>query len=132
MEARRLDCGALAALGRYAVELAGGVALAVQLVERFDRSAVENWRNAWGDVPGLLPWTWEHLIYHEAIALVDGPRVSLWDTTDACCIDGKATAGYDSLAALRISPVDGLRARSQLTSVFWQGRWLGLGVWHPL
>lgn len=133
MAVKKLDCGALAALGRYAVEISGGAALPVQLVERADPSAVANWRAAWQIADGATSWMWDEFLYHEAIALVqDGAHVSLWDTTHACCIDRKATEGYGSLVAVRISASRTAQHEWEGSRVFWKGRQLELGQWYRL
>lgn len=131
MAAERLDCGALAALGCSAVETLGGAALPVQLVEQFDTSAIESWRDSWQGAK-IAPWTWVDFAYHEAIALLDGTRVSIWDTTAACWLDQKATAGYAALAAIRIWPLLGRATPPEPPSVLWRDRWFQVGVWHRM
>lgn len=128
MAAERLDCGALAALGRCAVESLGGAALPVQLIQRFDPSTVASWHDSWREA-ALPPWTWVDFVYHEAIALLDGDTVAVWDTTSGYWVDGKATVGYASLAAIRITSASGAPSPE---SVNWRDRMVQVGAWHRL
>lgn len=131
MGAERLDCGALAALGRCAVETVGGAVLPVQLVQRFDPSTVASWRDSWRNAT-LAPWTWVDFVYHEAIALLDGTAVAIWDTTSGCWMDGKVTFGYASLAAIRVCPPAANGESASPASVNWREQPLALGVWHRM
>lgn len=131
MAAERLDCGALAALGRTAVEVSGAAVLPVQLVKQFDPSAIESWRESWRNA-NVAPWTWVDYVYHEAIALLDGTSVSLWDTTSACWVDAKAIEGYASLAAVRLCPAPSRDGAATPAAVQWRERWLAVGIWHRM
>lgn len=129
LESDRLDCGGLAALSRTAIEATGGATLPLQLIELFDSSTLLSWADSWRDAK-IVAWIWGEYVYHEAVALLNGPNVTLWDTTTNCWLERKVTPGYAGLAALRIWPRVNADGFIDPPAVNWRGRNLPLGVWH--
>jgi hypothetical protein len=104
----------------------------VQLIERFDSSATNHWNRTWLARASLTDWTLVPYVYHEGVAVLEGNSVHLWDPTDACWIDDKATAGYAALQAVRICPAIDGPALSQRASLLWTGREVRIGAWTAL
>ena len=119
-----IDCGALAALARAAFEARGDRAFAVQLVERHDDDATENWQRVWHEHLGACDWIWGDLVYHEAVGVVAGESLRLWDPTDNRWVSGKQTSETGSIAAVRIP---GLR-----DDISWDGITLGRRSWQRI
>lgn len=98
-----LDCGALAALACAAFATEAGSVYRVQLVERFDETAVRNWNGVWPDKVRTLRWTWQDLTYHEVAAIEDAHHlIRIWDPTDNCWLEEKQADGYGSAVAARV------------------------------
>jgi hypothetical protein len=131
VRAPRLDCGALAALARSAWEVLGYAALPVQMVERFNAAAGENWRSLWERSSVEVEWVWDDLVYHEAVAIL-GPRgLLLWDPTDRCWIESRARNGYGSAVAIRVDR-PAIPGVSWGDRVAWRSGSLPLGEWQIL
>jgi len=101
---KTLDCGVLAALAHEIFISRGVRCYRAQLVQRFSAAAAEQWLESWDAGHGVTAWINDDLIYHEgcAIPFRDG-ELKLWDSSAGWWIDPKATSGYGSLLAVRIS-----------------------------
>ncbi len=139
----KLDCGALAALAREACLAVGNEVRAVQLLERFDTTTIENWRTLWG--AEAEQWTFGDLVYHEAVALLAVPqaarpeeearaplvKVRIWDPTDLHWVEGNSTTGLGSLVALRVCAGQGLaKKHSDIGGFRWDGVCLRPCTWE--
>ncbi len=98
---KTLDCGALAALARAALDATGSETAPIQLIERFDPAAVENWRTVWNGNRTTPQWMWGELVYHEAVGILDGTRLAVWDPTDSDFVEPPAANTYASIQAIR-------------------------------
>ncbi len=132
-ELKTLDCGALAALARAAFEATGAKTVPVQLIERFDAAAVEHWRAAWMGNRTTPPWMWGELVYHEAVGVLDGTRIAIWDPTDSDFVDRPTPGAYASAQAIRIDPpsVDEGNGNGS-HELFWHGLSLAPARWIRL
>lgn len=100
---KTLDCGALAALSIECFKERGVQAFPAQFVQRYSKDATTHWEDRWTGENVSAHWVADDVIYHEgcAVLLPDG-TVRLWDASAAWWLDSTQTAGYGSLAALRI------------------------------
>lgn len=101
-----LDCGALAALAHEVFSVRGVRSYRVQLVQRFSQVATTQWSCSWSDGDATeLRWIDRDLIYHEgcAIAVGDEGEIKVWDASAGWWVDPKASDGYGSLIAIRLS-----------------------------
>lgn len=130
---KTLDCGALACLARTALGHTGAIVLPVQLLEGFDTSAVEQWRAVWESCPAAAPsWTWESIAYHEAAAILDNGRLSIWDPTDSHFVEATPKQGYASVLAVRITSEPSAResaGRGTADAPQWNGRSVAFNRW---
>jgi hypothetical protein len=129
VRAGRLDCGALAALGREAIRAAGLNALAVQVIERFNPTATGHWRRRWDKVEGVGQWLWHDFSYHEVVGISRAETLTVWDPTDNRSVDGKATEGYGSVVAIRVLWEQEDRPPTVPTKLTWHGKQLALNRW---
>ena len=115
VRADRIDCGALAALGRAALSILGEEPYPVQLIERFDMSTTENWRSASMESVGSADWLFGPFTYHEALAVERANELLIWDPTDSREV-GETGHGYGAIVALRVhAPADrNLRWRGEV------------------
>jgi hypothetical protein len=128
--APRIDCGAFAALGRAAVVTRGGRAMAVQMVERFDRSTTEGWEANCIRALGLSGWIFGPFAYHEAVALEREDGVAVCDPTDGRMV-GHTGDGYGAVVAIRIC-ASAERCFRWRREVLRGGEWRLLGTSMPI
>lgn len=137
IEREEIDCGAFAALTREALLAIGCRRAAVQLIERFDTSTVENWSARW-DGESCTSWLFGRVCFHEAVGLVcpseSSPQrtaLRVWDPVDTCWVEDRQAEGYGSVAACRILPTEA--AKGDLPVEYdWRGHVLEVGCWHIL
>lgn len=132
VRAEHLDCGALAALTRASCDALGLSPMPVQLIERFNVEAGENWRSVWRRSAPGVKWVWGDLVYHEAVAIPGRGGLSIWDPTDRCWIESRARTGYASAVAVRVLPPAAGAAAGLVSSLRWRQGVLPLGRWHVL
>jgi hypothetical protein len=113
MEAKKLDCGVLAALTMEALQQRRAEAFLCQLILRYDARTIEQWRKAWFDAGVTPDWAMGEYAYHECCAILRKSEIAVWDPSINAPV--KPTArGYGGAAALRL--------RSNVTDpdpVFW-------------
>jgi hypothetical protein len=99
-----IDCGTHAALSREVFGARGHVAFPVQLVQRYSKDSVEQWRGSWSKEEVSCHWLDGDHIYHEATALLVGDgEVKIWDGSAGSWVDPRQPgAGYGNVAAIRI------------------------------
>jgi hypothetical protein len=103
---KKLDCGALAALAHEIFTVRGVQSRRVQLVQRFSQVATNQWSCSWNeDGDEELRWIDHDLIYHEGCAILTGEtnEIKVWDASAGWWVDSKASDGYGSLLAIRVS-----------------------------
>ncbi|MCF6377990.1 hypothetical protein L2K70_10270 [Nocardioides KLBMP 9356] len=110
LAADTVDCGVFAALASrllYAHQIPHARA---QLILRATPQETTAWREIWASGNGDPNWllTGES-VYHEAIAVLDGTRLVLFDTTDMQPVDPWTSNPVGRLAALRITSDTHLR-----------------------
>lgn len=97
------DCGVLAALAHRCFALSGRRGVRVQLLEQFDQSAASHWSAMWSEVPGVEPWIFGEVVYHEAAGvLADDGGLRIWDPTDSCWVEARSETGRGAIVALRV------------------------------
>lgn len=123
-----LDCGALAHLAEVALQEAGQTVIRVQLVELHTAEQCEQWAVRWQSVPEAPQWIWGNLVYHEAVGVLAGAELRLWDPTDGRWRGPAGEAG--KLRAIRL--VRTSEGPEPPDSLNWTGRTLPIGRWTPL
>ncbi len=121
-----LDCGALNALSMEALSARGVAVTAIQLVQEFSQSASLHWRRRWESAGRWDGWARGQYAYHEACAILDGPRLDVWDPTDNAWIEPSASRGYSAVNACRLPFL------TTRESVEWRGRRLNPRRWTIL
>ena len=123
-----LDCGALAAMAYEIFRARGVKTLRAQMVQRFSKRSIEQWREHWGSA-GQLQWTADDVIYHEGCAVVTrSGELKIWDSSAGWWIEPSATDGYGALLALRVSD----RKLINTSSLTWRGQKLEPFVWTDI
>jgi len=107
VRADRLDCGALAALAREALASRRALVFPRQLVQRFDRGAIAQWKEVWRKAGCPIDWIAEEYVYHEACAVLQGGDLKIFDPTDNVIISPERD-GYGGLVAIRLEGVGAL------------------------
>ncbi len=100
---KTLDCGVLAALALECFKERDVCALPAQFVQRYSKDATTHWEGRWKTDEVSAHWIHDDVIYHEgcAVLLPDG-TIQLWDASAGWWVNPSQTAGYGSLAALKI------------------------------
>lgn len=101
--APHLDCEAASHVVVEALRDRGVHAEVLQVIERFDASAVTHWRAAWVGAGVPCDWIAGDLVYHAAVAAFEGGAWRGWDPSDGCVLDDKPVRGYDSVVAVRVA-----------------------------
>lgn len=123
-----LDCGALAHLAEAALQEVGQSVIRVQLIESHSTEQCEQWAARWQYVPEAPQWIWGNLVYHEAVGVLAGAELRLWDSTDGRWRDPAGEAG--KLRAIRlVGEHEGAKPPDALN---WAGRTLPMGRWTTL
>ena len=126
--ARVIDCGAHSALAAEAFAARGLTAFRAQLVQAYDKRAVDQWQVRWAAEPASDHWLGNGEIYHEANALLVGDdEVKLWDGSAACWLNPTQTRGYGAVIAVRIAV-----AEPGPAALTWGDHRLPANRWHDL
>lgn len=124
-EAESIDCGVFAAIARALLLARDVPAAAVQLVEKFNEKNVENWRARWMSASAGVDWLEPPFCYHEAVGLIDGNTLTIWDPLDQKRVTPHVTGGYGKVVFLRIfEPVEEKR-----DTVQWEHTEVEVGRW---
>lgn len=122
-----LDCGALAHLAEVAFRETGRVVVRAQLVEAHSADQCAQWGARWQAVPEVPRWIWGCLVYHEAVGVISGTDLRLWDPTD-----GRWRDPADESGRIRAIRLAGAEAAPAPSSLRWgdvalpPGRWIRL------
>lgn len=113
VEAKVLDCGALAAISRELFNARGIECYATQFIQRYSADASENWHATWEGEQNCAPhWIRDDLVYHEGCAtLMADDRIRIWDPTPAWWVKPKQFNGYGAVLAVKVSTFDRAAAR---------------------
>ena len=105
VEAKVLDCGALAAISRDLFTARGIECYATQFIQRYSADASENWLASWEGEQNCAPhWIRDDLVYHEGCAIMtERGQIRIWDPTPSWWVKSKQFEGYGSVLALRIN-----------------------------
>jgi len=126
---RELDCGGLAHLAEIALVAAGNQVVRAELIERSAPDRTEHWAVRWSAVPNAPRWIWGDLTYHEAVGVLAGSKLRVWDPTEHGWRDsGSGNAGSKTLA-IRLVPGE---TSAGPAFVEWSGRQLEMGSWAAL
>lgn len=120
----KLDCGALSALALAAFAERGVQAYPCQIIRKYDRRTIEQWRAAWGREGCLADWAVGEYAYHEVCAIVRGRRLEVWDPSCNERVSANDNPGYGSAVALRVR---GAEDRSE--SFMWGSQVVPLNRW---
>jgi len=126
--AKKLDCGALAAVGRVVLENRGLTVLPCQLIQRYDECAISNWRSVWQQAGASAGWANGCYCYHEVCGILNPPMIRLWDPTDNVWVpapDRLAPDTYGHVVRIRI----GLPQNARYEHVDWGPARIPLGQW---
>ena len=131
LEATELDCGALAELAEAALKATGAEVCRVQLVESSHAEQVAHWQARWEEVRGAEPWIWGSLVYHEAVGVLDGATLRVWDPTEGAWRTLTRGAATGRTVAIRL--VSDSAAEVQTPHLLgWDGVELPIGRWTAL
>ena len=128
--AQRLDCGALAALAVQLYRFRGQPVTPAQLILRYPIHATEQWSRMWEREDLDSSWIVDNLCYHEACAVLDGSRLTMWDPTESRWLEppGSPKEGFAAVVAVRIFKQPGLQG----TVFDWEGVPVTCGIWNTL
>jgi hypothetical protein len=106
---KELDCGALAAFARRALEGRSVPHATVQLVQLYTDEACAHWERTWSAEGGSTRWLAPPLVYHEAVALEHPAtgEIQLWDPSRGRWMDEPEVIGYGTNVAARVWPGPG-------------------------
>jgi hypothetical protein len=125
-----IDCGVHSALAHEAFTARGLTAFRVQVVQRYSPDSVTQWRLKWQSENASDHWLIDDLIYHEANALLIGPgEVRIWDSSAGWWLNERQTAGYGSVAAVRVCADPATDVGGVLN---WGGNALEINAWSRL
>ena len=128
LQAKTLDCGALATLSRQAFVGRGLECHTAQLIQRYSQNDCAHWTTNWNRDGAHTLWIRGELVYHEGCAVVKGEdEVRIWDPTAGWWVTPKQFAGYGEVLAVRF--VTSSRASSPLT---WGPHTLSPNRWQRL
>lgn len=100
------DCGLFAALALEAWTVLGESAALVQVVELYNESSCRHWQARWVSRERPPDWLFAPYVYHECVAVLQAPacnvKIRLWDPTNACWMNERASAGYGAVRAVRL------------------------------
>lgn len=120
-----LDCGALGAMAHEVFTARGVRSFPVQMIQKFNFDAAEQWKNKWNNAESSTHWLEKDLIYHEGCAVaVSKDEIKIWDASAGWWINPHQPAGYGSLSAVKIfvgyAPVTLNWGAHRLVSNQWQ------------
>jgi hypothetical protein len=102
MQSDVLDCGGFAALARESFKAQGVVALPTQLIRLYSDEGSAQWKAGWENKGHPADWIYGACIYHEAVAIVQGKTVQVWDPVENFWIDPELCPGYAGTVAIRV------------------------------
>jgi hypothetical protein len=129
LDAKSIDCGAHAALAAEAFQARGVPAARAQFVQRYDASAVSQWRKRWDEEAVSDHWLAKDFIYHEGNAVLTGNDMKLWDGSAGSWLNPRHTSGYGGLIAVRIAIPENEDEPRMLN---WGGHSIRTGQWQSL
>ncbi len=97
-----LDCGGLAILARESFTARGIVVLPAQVIRLHSQEDCEQWKIGWQNKGCPADWIHTPYVYHEAVAVVRGESVQLWDPSENSWIEPDLQPGYASTVAIRV------------------------------
>lgn len=104
LEKDELDCGVHAALAHEVFTGRDVKSFRVQLIQEYTKDAALQWHAVWSEEAAVTDWINENLIYHEACAvLLPSGNLKIWDPSAGWWIDSRATSGYGSPRAIRLT-----------------------------
>lgn len=137
--AKTLDCGALAAVAAYLLEVREHRVFRVQLAARYPAEATNGWRRAWEVVGSDPGWVAGRLCYHEAVAVEQAMGegsteavVRVWDPTDSVWIDPSWVGESGFAATVSIRFIIPSSYRTNRTHLRWGSHRLTIGTWERL
>jgi len=127
MEAKTLDCGALAALAKDVFRSRGVDSHPVQLIQQFTAADGGHWSCSWQRSDVVPTWVRDDLVYHEACAVVVREKeIRIWDPTASWWINPKHIDGYSAVLAVR------LITDSTIDTFSWGAHLISPNQWQPL
>ena len=129
IEAKTLDCGALASIALEAFRARGLTSHTAQLIQRYSDADGRHWSCNWEREGAHTLWIRGNFVYHEACAVVErGDRIRIWDPTASWWVTPKQFSGYGEVLAVRI-----LAADDAAPAHFnWGSHSLVPNAWHSL
>jgi len=128
MAAKSLDCGALAALAKYAFRARGVESHTVQLIQQFTQADGGHWARSWERADVASTWIRDELVYHEVCAvIVPTNELRVWDPTASWWINPRHVSGYSGALALRLIVDSGADAPLR-----WEPHLIFANEWQPL
>lgn len=128
VRADTLDCGALAELALEALREGGALALKVQLVQEWTPERLAHWRSHWEDAGADCSWIGAALAYHEAVGLLRGSDLAVWDPADGLW-KGRGHPGHGTVVAIRAVAPCWLSPEHLPDTLQWNGQLLTPGCW---
>lgn len=124
---KTLDCGALAAMSHEVFLNRGVKSYPVQLIQKFNADAVNQWQTKWNNDECSAHWLENELIYHEGCAVSVGKNeIKIWDASAGWWINTNQPEGYGSLMAVRIF------AHRKPEILKWGTHWLTTNIWQKV
>jgi hypothetical protein len=103
VEQKTLDCGALAAMAQEVFVARGIKSYRTQLIQQYTEDATRQWCKRWDNDEISNHWIKQHLIYHEACAVVvRGNEIKIWDPSAGWWVKPEKSRGYGGLLAIRV------------------------------
>jgi hypothetical protein len=129
VEAKTLDCGALAALARQVFQSRGVSCHTAQFIQKYTKGDGQHWYRTWQRKQAEVHWIQDDLVYHEACAVVvRDNQIRIWDPTASWWVEPRQREGYSAVLATRI-----LSPQTNLPHHFdWDGNRLIPNQWQPL
>jgi hypothetical protein len=124
-----LDCGGLAQLAEIALQEAGNEVVRVQLLECASSEHAAHWAARWSAVPGSPRWIWGEFVYHEAVGVVAGAAMRIWDPTEGRWHESATSTNHGKIVAIRVLPTVTRQEFSAPPTLDWDSRMLPIGCW---
>jgi hypothetical protein len=102
-ESEMLDCGGLSALTLLAWQRRCDQVIPVQLVQRYPLDDCRHWSSSWDQASIPCTWIADDLVYHEAVGVLYGKSLRIWDPTEESFIEPTSNGSYGSVVGLRAS-----------------------------
>ena len=129
IQAKTLDCGALAALSQQAYLGRSIRCYTAQFIQRYTVEDSKHWYAAWERDQASAHWIEDDLVYHEACAVVvRDSEIRIWDPTASWWVMPKQFEGYGAVLALRILTPDNVEPKA----FHWAMHRITPNLWQPL